>query len=100
MKTQGLTVRVERERLSDGEPIYVALCLELDLACQGTTADEAVENVTDAIEFFFEVASPSEIERRLFTTEEIERLSSNEADGVFITRIEVPFGKTADLVGA
>ena len=98
MKT--LTVRVERERLSDGEPMYVALCLELDLACQGATADEAVENVTDAVESFFELASPSEIGRRLFTTEVIERLSSTEADGVFITRIEVPFGKTADLVGA
>ena len=98
MKT--LTVRVERERLSDGEPIYVALCLELDLACQGTTADEALENVTDAIESFFEVASPSEIERRQFTAEEIERLSSTEAGGVSITRIEVPFGKTVDLVRA
>lgn len=100
METRMLTVRVERELLSDGEPIYVALCLELDLACQGATANEAVENVTDAIESFFEVASPSEIKRRQFTTEEIERLSSAQADGVFITQIEVPFGKTADLVGA
>lgn len=100
MKTRMLNVRVEREHLSDGEPIYVALCLELDLACQGATADEAVENVTDAAEFFSELASPSEIERRLFTTEDIERLSSAETDGVFMTRIEVPFGKTADLVGA
>ena len=100
MRTKMLTVRVERERLSNGEPIYVALCLELDLACQGATVDEAVKNVTDAVESFFEVASPSEIERRVFTIEEIERLSSAEADRVFITRIEVPFGKTADLVGA
>lgn len=30
MKTRMLTVRVERERLSDGAPIYVALCLELE----------------------------------------------------------------------
>ena len=67
MKT--LTVRVERERLSDGEPVYVALCLELDLACQGATANEAVENVTDAITFFLEIVSPSEIERRLSDVE-------------------------------
>ena len=102
MKTRMLTVRVERESLSDGEPIYVALCLELDLACQGITADEAVENVTDAVLSFFEVASASEIALRLSTTdlEAARRLSSAEADSVFITRIEVPFGKTADLVGA
>ena len=65
METTTLTVLVERERLSNGEDVYVALCLELDLACQGATVEEATENVTDAVETFFEVASPSEIERRL-----------------------------------
>ncbi len=91
MKTRTLTVRVERERLSDGSPIYVALCLELDMACQGATVEEATENVIDAVTSFFEVASPSEIQRRLPITE---------LDGVFLTRIEVPLGQTADLVGA
>ena len=90
MKTQGLTVWVEQERLSDGQPVYVALCLELDMASQGATVEEAVENVTDAVMSFFEVASPSEIERRLPNTR---------TGGVFLTRIEVPVGKTADLFG-
>ena len=91
MKTRMLTVRVERERLSDGQPIYVALCVELDLACQGATVEEATANVRDAVASFFEVASPSEIERSL---------SSTPSEGVFLTRIEVPVGQTADLVGA
>ena len=90
MNTITLTVRVEREHLSDGQPIYVALCLELDIACQGATIEEATENVIDAAKLFFEVASPSEIERRL---------PIPETDNVFLTRIEVPLGQTASLVG-
>ena len=49
MNTRMLNVRVERERLSDGEPVYAALCLELDMACQGATVEKATANVTDAV---------------------------------------------------
>ncbi len=91
MKTVSLAVRIEREALSDGQPVYVALCLELDIACQGATVEEAKENLTDAVQAFFQIASPSEIERRL-------PLAS--PDNVFMTQIEVPFGQTASLVGA
>ena len=65
MNTVSLAVRIERETLSDGQPIYVALCLELDMACQGASVEEAKENLTDAVQSFFELATPSEIERRL-----------------------------------
>ena len=91
MNTVSLTVRIERETLSDGQPIYVALCLELDMACQGTTVEEAKENLTDAVQSFFELATPSEIERRL------PLVSPN---NVFLTQIEVPFGQTASLIRA
>jgi len=64
MKTRPLTVQVERENLSDGQPIFVALCLEIDMACQGATVEEATENVIDAATSFFEVASKSEIQHR------------------------------------
>ncbi len=37
----------------------------LDIASQGATVERAEANVRDAIEAFFDVASPSEIERRL-----------------------------------
>ena len=91
MNTVSLAVRIESETLSDGQSIYVALCLELDMACQGASVEEAKENLTDAVQSFFEVATPSEIERRL------PLVSPN---NVFLTQIEVPFGQTASLVGA
>ena len=73
-KTQQLTAIIERE--DDG---YVALCAELDIASQGDTVEEARSNLAEAIELFFEVADPSEIEQRLH----------NE---VFVTSVEVAVG--------
>jgi predicted RNase H-like HicB family nuclease len=54
------TAIIERE--DDG---YVALCPELDIASQGDTVEQARANLIEALELFFEVADPSEIERRL-----------------------------------
>lgn len=65
MEHADFTIQIRREQLSTGENIYVALCLELDIASQGATIEQAKASVTDAIESFFEVASPSEIEQRL-----------------------------------
>jgi len=58
--TRHLTAIIERE--DDG---YVALCPEVDVASQGDTVTEARENLEEALELFFEVASPSEIAERL-----------------------------------
>lgn len=55
-----LTAVIERE--GDG---YVATCQELDIVSQGRTVEEARLNLVEAVEGFFEVASPSEIRRRL-----------------------------------
>ena len=68
------TAIIERE--GDG---YVSLCPELDIASQGDTVEKARNNLTEALELFFEHASESEIENRLH----------NE---VFITRLEVAVG--------
>ena len=57
-----LTAVVERE--GDG---YVATCPELDIVSQGNTIEEARHNLVEAVEGFFEVASASEIRRRLKT---------------------------------
>jgi len=46
---------------------YVATCPELDIVSQGSTVEEARLNLVEAVEGFFEVASASEIERRLKT---------------------------------
>ena len=69
-----LTAIIERE-----EDWYVSLCPELDIASQGKTIEEARDNLAEAVELFFETASPSEIEDRMHTE-------------VFVTRLEVSFG--------
>mgnify|MGYP000863923984 CR=1 FL=1 len=59
-RQQMFTAIIERE-----EDMYVAICLELDIASQGDTVEEARDNLVEAIELFLEVADPSEIEGRL-----------------------------------
>ncbi|MBX3178738.1 MAG: type II toxin-antitoxin system HicB family antitoxin [Candidatus Hydrogenedentes bacterium] len=58
--TRRLTAIIERE--GDG---YTSLCPELDIASQGDSVDEARRNLQEALELFFESASPEEIEARL-----------------------------------
>lgn len=45
--------------------LFVALCLEIDIASQGANKEEALANLREALEGFFETASPAEIDRRL-----------------------------------
>lgn len=68
------TAVIERE-----DDQYVALCPELDIASQGDTVEAARVNLKEAIELFFETASPKEIRDRLH-------------DEVFVTRLEVAVG--------
>lgn len=49
--------------VEDGE--FVALCPELDVASQGATREEALENLREAVELFLECADPAEIASRL-----------------------------------
>ena len=69
-----LTAIIERE--GGG---YVSLCPELDIASQGDTIEAARNNLQEALELFFETASPEEIQHRLH-------------DEVFVTQVEVAVG--------
>jgi predicted RNase H-like HicB family nuclease len=69
-----LTVIIERE--GDG---YVSLCPQLDIASQGDTVQEARENLREALELFFETASPTEIRERL-------------REEVYVTQLEITVG--------
>ena len=69
-----LTAIIERE--GDG---YVSLCPELDIASQGNTIEEARQNLREALELFFETASPKEIQTRMH-------------EEVYVTRVEVAVG--------
>ena len=62
MQNRMFTAIIERE-----DDAYVALCPELDIASQGDSVEEARVNLAEALELFFESASPSEIEQRLHT---------------------------------
>ncbi len=50
--------------LNKEDDMYVALCPELDIASQGRTVEEAKGNLSEAVELFFETASPEEITKR------------------------------------
>jgi len=69
-----LTAIIEKE--DDG---YVALCPEVDVASQGDTVGEARDNLKEALELFFEMASPEEINTRLH-------------DEVYVTHVEIAVG--------
>ncbi len=69
-----LTAIIERE--GDG---YVALCPEVDVVSQGDSVGEARENLKEALELFFEMASPEEIDTRLH-------------EEVYVTHVEVTVG--------
>lgn len=58
--TRRLTAIIQAEG-----PLFVALCPELDIASQGGSVEQARDNLQEALELFFECASPSEVERRL-----------------------------------
>jgi predicted RNase H-like HicB family nuclease len=69
--THKLTAIIERE--GDG---FVSLCPELDIASQGSSIEEARMNLREALELFFETASPAEVSQRF----------RNE---IYITQVEV-----------
>ncbi|MBI3776025.1 MAG: type II toxin-antitoxin system HicB family antitoxin [Gammaproteobacteria bacterium] len=69
-----LTAIIERE--NDG---YVALCPDLDIASQGATIELARNNLREALELFFESASPEEVKQRLH-------------EEVYVTQLEVAVG--------
>lgn len=75
-----LTAIIEKE--DNG---YVSLCPEFDVASQGDTIAEARDNLKEALELFFEMASPEEINSRLH-------------EEVYVTHVEVAVGKTQGAI--
>lgn len=69
-----LTCIIERERDS-----YISLCPQIDIASQGNSIEEARKNLVEAIELFFEMASPNEILARVYSE-------------IYVTQIGVAIG--------
>jgi len=72
--TRQLTAIIEKD--GDG---YVALCPEVDVVSQGESIEEAKKNLKEALELFFETASPEEIAARLH-------------EEVYVTHLEIAVG--------
>jgi predicted RNase H-like HicB family nuclease len=62
--------------IQDEDGGYVSLCPELDIASQGDTVEEALRNLKEAVELFFEFAPEEEVLRR-------------EHQNLFVTQFEV-----------
>jgi predicted RNase H-like HicB family nuclease len=60
-------------------PGFSALCPELDVASQGDTIEQALANLREAVELFYECACPEEI-------------SARETGATYITQLEVSLG--------
>jgi len=69
-----LTAIIEKE--DDG---YIAFCPEVDVTSQGDTVDDARNNLKEALELFFELASPEEVTLRLH-------------EEVYVTHVEIKVG--------
>lgn len=70
MRTKKYFIAVIEKKVNQ----YVALCPEIDIASQGKTVEEVRANLQEALELFFEAASPQETQERLH-------------EEVFITRL-------------
>jgi predicted RNase H-like HicB family nuclease len=86
-ETISLTASIEAE-----EDMYVASCLEIPIASQGATVEEAADHLREAVELWFQTASREEVLEYLPHLGEPGRR-------VFRTRIEVPIGQIAAHVG-
>ena len=54
MKTQTFTASISQE----GE-LFIAQCLEIDVASQGKDENDAIENLKEALELYFEPPRPT-----------------------------------------
>lgn len=61
--TRTLTAAVHQE-----DDWYVARCLELDVASQGDSLQDALTNLREAVELYLEHASQAQIEATPFVT--------------------------------
>lgn len=49
-----MDIVINKEKLSDGSPVFVAHCRSLGITSQGKNMDEAMKNVKEAIELYLE----------------------------------------------
>ncbi|MEF8794360.1 type II toxin-antitoxin system HicB family antitoxin [Thiohalorhabdus sp.] len=72
---KNLTAVIEKE-----DELYLAFCPEVDVTSQGDSIEEAKANLQEALELFFETASPEEVDARFH-------------EDVFVTSVGVAVGE-------
>lgn len=87
-----LTTIIEKEGTG-----YVSLCPEIDIASQGKTVSEAKGKLQEALELFFECASPEEIETRLKDVQHLNYLSEADEHNRTDAYKELEAGNAIDL---
>ena len=53
-KTYFLDIVINKEKLSDGKDVYVSHCPSLGVASQGSTVEEAIEMIKEAVALYLE----------------------------------------------
>ena len=76
-KNYFLDVVINKEKLSDGEDVFVILCPSLGVASQGKNVEEAMENIKEAVELYLE-EMPEAYEELEFTRSEMPTFSITE----------------------
>ncbi len=61
------------------DDVYISHCLDYDIASQGSSSQEAIDNIKEAVTLFLELASPQEIQSRLERRGHIEQLKVERA---------------------
>ncbi len=61
------------------DDVYISHCLDYDIASQGSTSQDAIDNIKEAVTLFLELASPKEIQKRLERRGHIEQLKVERA---------------------
>lgn len=87
MEKYMLDITINKEKLSDGSVVFVAHCPSLGIASQGSTIEEAQENIKEAAELYLEEQP-----------EKYNELVKNEAPMFYVIEV-TRNAKTANLIG-
>ena len=59
---------INKEKLTNGEDVFVVHCINLGIASQGDTTEEAIKNIKEAVELYLEEV-PEAYEELIRTSE-------------------------------
>ena len=89
-----ISIDIWQEQLSDGSDVYVVCARELEISSQGTTFEEAQENIREAVTAFLKNASEAEIEQYLQPLKRRRHLFTSKA------RVDLGHGQAQNFVWA